>query len=102
MPIDVCIACGSPLTCGYSQSLGLRGGYLVKPTITQCTAAFPGASESHSNVRCANFIFHPSRYSGPNRAGTGWPWVMELVVTKANSPKRSWSKSFDLACQPVT
>ena len=70
--------------------------------ITQCTAALPGAWESHAKVRWANLMRQPAAKIGANRRA-GWsPWTMEFVVTNAHSPSRSASRRRVSACQEVT
>src|SRR5699024_1045575 len=61
--------------------------------MTQWTEALPGASESHENVRWAKRISQPAAKMGPNKSGTCSPWVIELVVTKANRPLRVLKRS---------
>ena len=61
---------------------------MSKPMMTQWTAAASGASEVQANVWCAKRMRHPASRRGRNRAGTGWPWAMELVETKAKRPPR--------------
>lgn len=92
---------GRPSGPGWSHSTGGGCPSRSNPMMTQRTAARPGTSEVHGNVRWANRIRQPSRTIGRN-SRAGWsPWVTELVVTKANAPGRSASSRSVRACHPV-